>query len=500
MRYFPLRFPLSPTAALAGLVFWAAGLPVSSRSEPAPAAPRLTEEEAAERFTIDESENPSAAPAPAVHPAGYHELLAAVTPSVVSVFPQRLVTLDDTDDPISRFFRPRGEETDETESEEEEEENHEFNETMGVGSGVILSADGWIVTNSHVVHLATGKLADAVSVELSDRRRFPAKIVGADPLTDLALLKIDSDDLVPLPIGDSDSVKTGDLVFAVGNPFQLGMTATMGMVSATQRTSLELLGDGGYESFIQTDAAINPGNSGGALVDARGRLIGINTAIYGRYGGNIGIGFAIPTRLMTRVVTGLAREGEMRRGFFGIETDEVDQERAEQTGAPRIAGAWVADVMTGGPAESAGLRTGDVIAEAGGRTLETRGDLRVELSCLRPGDSIELSVHRRGEEKRLTITAAESRALESTRDQLFSLAPLPGVKFRLAEEGLEVAKVDHGKGTGDRTALVPGMVISHVNGNAISSAEEAVAAFRKGINKVVVVAGDTRRTLAVRVE
>ena len=285
-------------------------------------SPRLAPGTAAEVFRASES-----AAAPAAQPASHAPLLARVTPAIVSVFPARMVKETEENDPLGRFFGRTKEESDK-----------ERERTQGLGSGVVLTADGWIVTNSHVVHLANGKVADAISVELSDRRRFPAQVAGVDPATDLALLKIATSGLPALPIADSDAVQIGDLVFAVGNPFKVGITSTMGMVSALRRT-IGINGPGGYEDFIQTDAAINPGNSGGALVDATGRLVGINSAILGGSGGNVGIGFAIPSNLMRQIVARLAEEGKVTRGFFGLQTAELDADSAATAKLERIAGA-----------------------------------------------------------------------------------------------------------------------------------------------------------------
>ena len=459
---------------------------------------RLSKTQAAELVAISPNANDdkSIATAPAVQPASYRDLLKRVTPSVVSVFPERLVTIDDEEGALSRFFgREKGSEKDDDSGGDKDRE-----ERMGVGSGVILSADGWIVTNSHVVHLRTGKLADSASVELHNRKVYKAIIVGADPQTDIALLKIEAANLAPIELGDSDDVMTGDLVFAVGNPFKLGMTATMGMVSATQRTSLNLNGQGGYESFIQTDASINPGNSGGALVDGRGRLIGINTAIYNTGAGNIGLGFAVPTRLMSEVVKGLAENGEMRRGFFGIQIGEVNQNLAEQAGAKEITGAYVADLMKGGPAEKAGLKIGDVITHADGREMSNRGSLRVAFSCVEPGESIGLTLVRSGKERKVTVTAVAGPSVENATESLFTIDPLAGLKFRISELGLEVAEKAESKSSEAGKKLEVGMVIVSINGRTIESAEDATAALRKGVNKVVTRVNDDERTLAVRID
>ncbi|MEZ5299608.1 MAG: trypsin-like peptidase domain-containing protein [Verrucomicrobiales bacterium] len=352
---------------------------------PAEPPPRLPAGQAAAHFPLLADGGAGAAglaPDPAL--PSFAPLMKKVTPAVVSVFPAKLVQ-EGAADPLARFFG-------------QADEGGSGERAMGVGSGVILSPDGWIVTNSHVVHLPSGMLADAINVELHDRRRFPAKLAGVDPMTDLALLKIEAPDLRPLPVGDSDAVEVGDLVFAVGNPFKVGMTATMGMVSATRRSGLNINGAGGYESFIQTDAAINPGNSGGALVDVRGRLVGVNTAIYGNGGGNIGIGFAIPSQIVRRIAIRLAEEGKVSRGFFGFRTEDVSPEQVKAAGLDAIAGAVVAEIMAGSPADKAGMEPGDIITRLGDAAVENLGDLRLRLSFIKPGETavMELAAARAG--------------------------------------------------------------------------------------------------------
>lgn len=433
---------------------------------------------------------PLAPPAEAiVQPASYAVLLARVTPAVVSVFPARIVAESDADDPLARFF---GQNEQGAASSPGSPKNERV---MGSGSGVVLTADGWIVTNSHVVHLPSGKLADATTIELHDRRRFPAAVAGVDPLTDLALLKVEATGLTPLPAGDSDAVKIGDLVFAIGNPFKVGMTATMGMVSATRRTQLAIGGSAGFESFIQTDAAINPGNSGGALVNASGHLVGINTAIYGP-GSNIGIGFAIPTSIVRRVVARLAEEGAMVRGFFGLKLGEVDAAVTRTAGLPRVAGAIVEEVMRGGPADRAGLRQGDIVTAAAGQPIDTRGALRLALSFVKPGETIDVEYWREGAAKQVTLTAeAEPSA---TPEATFTLAALPGVSFRVAPKGgLQVAAV---AAAAVRTKLEAGMEIVAINDRPVTTASEAETALRKGVNKIATRRGGAEETLAVRVE
>jgi S1-C subfamily serine protease len=461
----------------------AAGLAASALAGDEP--PRMKTGTAEARFAISP---PPAPPAIAPVPGSYAPLLASVTPAVVSVFPASLVhESQDGTDPLDRFFGKAKPEGGEKSPDDEER-------IQGVGSGVILTTDGWIVTNGHVVRLASGRLADAISVELHDGRRFAAKIAGVDAATDLALLKISATGLDPLPIADSDGVRLGDLVFAVGNPFKVGITATMGMVSAIRRTGLELNGPGGYENFIQTDAPINPGNSGGALVDATGRLIGINTAIFSTSGGNVGIGFAIPSNLMRRVLAGLAEEGKIVRGFFGISTEDLTVLPGDKN--ELLAGAKVEEVMTDGPSEKAGVKAGDVIVRAGGQPVENRGDLRLAMSFVKPGGTLEIEFVRAGKKQTATLAAIADPGANTK--NAFTLAALPGVKFRQGAKFLVVDSIT--SEAGDRTQLEPDMEILEVNGEKTATASAVEAALRKGINKLKVRSEDIEETLAVRVQ
>jgi Do/DeqQ family serine protease len=391
--------------------------------------------------------------------------------------------------PLERFFGKDAETATESEGPQER--------VSGVGSGVIISSDGWIVTNSHVVHLRSGRIADTFFVELHDHRRFKATIAGADPLTDLALLKIDARDLSPLKFADSDQVKAGDVVFAVGNPFQVGMTCTMGMVSATRRSNLGIGGSGAFESYIQTDAAINPGNSGGALIDASGRLIGINTAIWGSLGGNVGIGFAIPSNLVRRIVPSLATEGKVTRAFFGISSSNVDDAKAEKAKLSRVAGAAVDAVLDGSPAAKAGLQAGDIIVKAAGRPVVTRGDLRFELSLLRPEETIELTWWRDGTEHTAAILAAAEPGSE-TQAADARLDMLPGITFRLNGGKIQVAAVESSHAR--RAGLQPGMTVVSVNGAEIRDLQSFETALRHGVNKVKTLLNNVEHTLALRAE
>jgi S1-C subfamily serine protease len=447
---------------------------------PAAAAPRLTPEQSAATFAPAE-----------VEPAEIGsdvKLLASITPAVVSVFSAQIVEVTEAPGALDRFFG-RSEEG-------SKDGTHDNQRVMGSGSGVILSADGWIVTNSHVVHFQSGKLADAISVQTSDHRRYDAVIVGADPQTDIALLKIEAQDLPFIRTRNTDTVQVGEAVYAVGNPFKLGITATKGMVSAVRRSSLGITGDNGFESFIQTDAAINPGNSGGALVDNRGRLIGINTAIWGGIGGNVGIGFAVPANLFRNVISQLAEHGRVERGFLGWQTTDVGRADAEAAGLKAVAGAKITQVQDGGPAAKAGLKEGDIVLQAAGRSIVTRGDLRVESSMVRPRGTLELSYQRKGQTLSATVTAGVSGEDSSAAASVFRLEALPGMDFKKGTIGLLVESIP--KALAAKTGLAAGMEIVSINDTEVKTAAAAETALRDGVNRIKTQHRGEEQTFAVR--
>jgi serine protease DegQ len=257
---------------------------------------------------------------------------------------------------------------------------------VGLGSGVIVSADGYLLTNNHVV-----EGADEIEVRLADGRAAAATVVGTDGDTDLALLKIDLPDLPAVVLGDSQSLQVGDAVLAIGNPFNVGQTVTAGIVSALGRKGLGL---STFENFIQTDAAINPGNSGGALVDAAGRLVGLNTAIFSRSGGSLGIGFAIPVATARQVMDALVRDGRVSRGWIGVEPRDLTPEIAERFGLPVEAGVLIAGVLQSGPAHKGGLRPGDVVVKIGGEPVQNTAQLMAAVAALKPDSAAVLRVQR----------------------------------------------------------------------------------------------------------
>ena len=266
----------------------------------------------------------------------------------------------------------------------------------GAASGVIITPDGYILTNHHVV-----VRADKVQVTLQDRRTFTAEVLGNDPKTDLAVLKVDAGNLPNIAFADSDRVQVGDIVLAVGNPFGIGESATMGMVSAIGRATMGL----DYEDFIQTDAAINPGNSGGALADIQGRLVGINTAILSGSGGNNGVGFAIPSNMARSVMTELITEGKVTRARLGVMIQDLTPALARSFGAPATTrGALVGDVPAQSPAAKAGVETGDIITSFAGQAVADARSLKLAVASHKPGERVDLKVLRQGSEKSLTTT------------------------------------------------------------------------------------------------
>ncbi|WP_455555252.1 S1C family serine protease [Comamonas sp.] len=269
----------------------------------------------------------------------------------------------------------------------------------GLGSGVIVSHDGYILTNNHVV-----EGADQIEVTLADSRVAVARIIGTDPETDLAVLKIELGDLPVIVLGNSDHAVVGDTVLAIGNPFGVGQTVTSGIVSALGRNEL---GINTFENFIQTDAAINPGNSGGALIDVDGNLLGINTAIYSRSGGSMGIGFAIPVSTAKIVMDGLVKEGKVTRGWIGVEPNELSRELAETFGVQATQGVIITGVLQAGPAARAGMLPGDVVVQIEGQNIRNVAEMMTAVAALRPGENAEFAIQRGKESLTLAIAPSE---------------------------------------------------------------------------------------------
>jgi serine protease Do len=336
------------------------------------------------------------------------EVAGVATPSVVNISTTRVVKQNDQspydffDDPFFRRFF--GDQLPQPNVPKEHKE-------QSLGSGVIVSEDGYIVTNNHVI-----EKSQEIKVLLSNKRDYKAKLIGADPKTDLAVIKIEAKGLAALTWGDSTKLRVGEIVFAIGNPFGLNQTVTMGVIGAVGRANV---GIADYEDFIQTDAAINPGNSGGALINAKGELIGINTAIVSRTGGYQGIGFAVPSAMAKQVMESLIKYKKVVRGWLGVSIQEVTSDLAEEFGVKDLRGALVSAVMKGSPAEKAGIKQGDVILQFNGRDVEDTGHLRNMVSQSPIGSKVKVKVFRAKKEIVIDVTIAElpKKAGEAATDE-----------------------------------------------------------------------------------
>ena len=426
----------------------------------------------------------AAAPAP-LATASYAGVVEQVTPAVVTIRSERRVRNISQDMPqlpegLREFF---GDQFGQGRRGRQMPERRQG----GLGSGVVVRPDGYILTNHHVVDGA-----EQVNVELTDGRSFKAKVVGSDQPSDLAVLKIEGANLQTLSLGDSDAVRVGDVVLAVGNPLGVGQTVTMGIVSAKSRATAAG-GDATFEDFIQTDAPINEGNSGGALVSTGGQLIGINSQILTPSGGNIGIGFAIPANMAKNVMTQLIEHGQVHRSMIGVTTQPVTSDIASSLGLAQVRGALVNSVVTGSPAEKAGLRRGDVITAINGESIRTGNDLRNEVSQLLPGTATKLSVIRDGKEQTVNVTVAERKGStaepedrEGSRNPTgFGMAVEPLTRDHARElgvtatSGVVVVDVQSG-GRAAGAGIRPGDVIVEVDRKPVNDSEGLSAALKNG--------------------
>lgn len=355
----------------------------------------------------------------------YADVLDKATPSVVAVYTARFIETGRSwqiPDILHYYFNlphPAPEADDRS----QERKEH------GVGSGVIISADGYILTNHHVVQGA-GRAVDEIKVRLEDGTEYEARLIGSDSKTDVAVLKIEEEKPLPaIDLTDSDQLRVGDIVFAIGNPLDVGLTVTQGIVSALERNRKgQILGRGSYENFIQTDAAINLGNSGGALTDARGRLVGINTAIVSGSGGNIGIGFAIPVNMALDVAQKLITFGEVSRGMLGVFPDDLSPDVADAFGLGSTQGALVSQVQENSPASEAGILHGDFITHVNEIAVTSASKLRLTVSQFLPGTQVNLTLIRRGQTMVVPITLGNlSDKLARVSEEL---SPLEGVSMR----------------------------------------------------------------------
>ena len=411
-----------------------------------------------------------------------------VSPSVVNIYSKRTVKVPRglspfSDDPLFRRFfggdDPRGNQP-------------ETRQQQGLGSGIIITEDGYILTNNHVVE---GADKDGVSVALADgKTEYAAKVVGNDPQTDVAVLKIEAKGLTPIPLGDSEHLEVGDVVLAVGNPFGVGQSVSMGIISALGRDSGgRILGRGGYEDFIQTDAPINPGNSGGALVDVEGRLVGISQSIVSGSGANAGVGFAIPINLARSIMDRLVMDGRVTRGFLGVDIQPVNLDLAKAFELPDENGALIGGVRPNTPAAKAGLKAGDVIIELNGKKVTDSRHFRLMVAQTPPRTKVTLKLLRDGKEKTLTATLGTlpsdlggTEGEEPAQTEQSKADTLDGVEVADIDsrtrrqnnipteiQGALITRVEQGS-PAEAAGLKPGDVIIEIEKKPVANADEAV--------------------------
>lgn len=419
----------------------------------------------------------------------YADVLDPAQKAVVSVYSTKIIKERYTLNPLFRQFFGNV-------PDQERESRQE-----GIGSGVIVTPDGYILTNNHVV-----EGADELKITLADDRDFIAKVIGSDPKTDIAVLKIDAKDLPTVTLADSDKLRVGDVVFAVGNPLNVGQTVTMGIISAKGRSKLGLLENvSGYEDFIQTDAAINMGNSGGALVDARGRLIGINSAILSPSRGNIGIGFAIPINLASFIMNSLAETGAVARGYLGVTSDTMTADIAEQLGLPKESrGVVVTDIDPDSPAEKAGLKRTDVILAFNNHAISNWEELRLLVAQVVPETKATLKIVRDGKPRTIEVTLGKVTEKPNELIAGIDVAPLtPELRRRIGIRdaritGLVITEV--APDSPYRGQLAPNMVILELNRSAVPDLRTAREKLTPGRNLLAVYDGRAIRYVVVALQ
>ncbi len=423
----------------------------------------------------------------------YADVVRVVAPAVVTIRTEGKAKMsptqfDDGNDLLRRFFGDQFDQGDRG------GRGSRAPKQRALGSGVIVSNDGYIMTNYHVV-----ADADVIKVETTEGRSFTAKVIGTDKPSDLALIKIPATDLHPVALGNSDAVKVGDVVLAVGNPLGIGQTVTMGIISAKGRSTA--VGDGSYEDFLQTDAPINHGNSGGALVNTKGELVGINSQILSNSDGNIGIGFAIPANMAHHVMDQLKTNGKVTRSQLGVTVQQVTEDMAQSLGLKQPGGAIISSVAAGSAADQAGLKQGDVIESFNGQTVHDFNSLRNHVAETAPGTNATVAIVRDGAEKSVTVKLEEANPEKSARDDRsgskgdntaglgIAVSPLtPQLADRLGIDkdstGVVIEDVDPDGRAAD-AGLQPGDVIAKVNRRPVQSVEELRTAVKNGGDKPV---------------
>jgi serine protease Do len=456
-----------PALLVAGLVLGASGIAIAHATQKAVTNPPATLKLA------DSNEGPSR--------SSYAPVVKNVLPSVVNISSSKVVKVDhqmgQQMEPLFRQFFGDGEGQFQTPRDRREK---------SLGSGVIVSPEGYILTNNHVVDGAS-----EVKVTLYDKREFEAKIVGTDPKTDVAVLKIDASNLKPVTLGDSSKVEVGDTALAIGNPFGVGQTVTRGIISATGRGNL---GIEDYEDFIQTDAPINPGNSGGALINDRGELVGINTAILTHSQGSEGIGFAVPVNLARQVMDEILKNGKVERAYMGILPQDMTPEMAKAFGQKDARGVVVGDVTSNSPAQESGVRRGDILLEVNGKPVANANELRMTISMMQPGTDVKLKVLRDGSEHEISVKLGEmptetamvapgnndsTKALEGV--EVSNLSPDMADQLGLpsSSKGVVVTDVNPSSKVAD-SGLRKGDVIQEVNHQPVKNVSEFQSALKKG--------------------